>query len=99
MGCAFERHRGGGEMSRALEPPLAHLRKHRQRREVLNALVLRIFLSRGLDCLFSLLLEIGSGFPIMLDNSSRISPVVFTTVGKYIQGTKAEASVPHGKPE
>src|ERR1017187_9959774 len=35
-----------GEMSRALELPLAHLRKHLQRREVLNALVLRIFLSR-----------------------------------------------------
>src|SRR5260370_41925971 len=55
-GWAFDRHRGG-EMSRALEPPLAHLRKHLQRPEVLNALVLRIFLSRGLDFLFSLLAD------------------------------------------
>src|ERR1039458_9347657 len=44
-------------MSRALEVPLAHLRKHPQRPEVLNALVLRIFLSRGLDFLFSLLAD------------------------------------------
>jgi hypothetical protein len=44
-------------MSRYLELPLAHLRKHLQRPEVLNALVLRIFLSCGLDFLFSLLAD------------------------------------------
>src|ERR1700691_5657538 len=44
-------------MSRALELPLAHLRKHLRRPEVLNALALRIFLSRGLDFIFPLLAD------------------------------------------
>src|ERR1700721_1587471 len=44
-------------MSRAMELPLAHLRKPLQRRVVLNALVLRIFLSRGLVFLSSLLAD------------------------------------------
>src|ERR1035441_7418782 len=46
-------------MSRALELPLAHLRKHLQPPEVLSALVLRIFLSCGLDFLSSLLADQG----------------------------------------
>ena len=44
-------------MSRAQELPLSHPRKHLQSPEVLNALVLQIFLSRGLDFLFSLLAD------------------------------------------
>src|ERR1700691_65771 len=60
-GCTFDQHRGG-EISRALELLPSYLlytflRKHVQRPEVLNALVLRVFLSRGLDFLSSLLAD------------------------------------------
>src|ERR1700691_2206387 len=55
-GSTFDGHRGG-ETSRALEPALARLRKNRRRPEVLNALVLRVLLSRGLDSILSLLAD------------------------------------------
>src|SRR5882724_5803527 len=45
-----------------LELPLAHLRKRLQSPEVLNALVLRIFLPRGLDRLCSLLADQSYGY-------------------------------------